>query len=111
MESLKLYFNFRSLKCLKPSWTRVKSVITLIFWQTYTAVGAVVLCKEEKAESDTFYLVRVDSFFWKNVFFALKVEICLAHTVCEASFTEIIWKRYLRYSFLKTLYKSQTCLY
>ena len=82
IESLKLYFNFRSLKCLKPSWNRVKSVITLIFWQTYTAVGAVFLCKEEKAESDTFYLVRVDSFFWKNVFFALKVEICLAHTEC-----------------------------
>ena len=35
----------------------------------------------------------------------------LVHTVSDSSFTGIIWKRYLRYSFLKVLYKRQTCLY
>ena len=31
----------------------------------------------------------------------------LVHTVCDASFTGIIWKRYLQHSFLKALDKRQ----
>ena len=100
---MKLCFNFCSLKCLKPSRTHSKNLITLVFWQTYNKVGAATF-----SESDTFYLVRVDGFFvFFNFFFALKIEMRLVHTVCDASFTGIIWKRYLRHSFLKALDKRQ----
>ena len=58
------------------------------------------------SESDTFYLVRVDGFFF-DFFCALKIEMLLVHTMCDASFTGSIWKRYLQHSFLKALDKRQ----